>query len=134
MRTLGTQVRLRRLIRQHAELLDRIGESPADAELRASVAARLGTLVNDVRAAWSAEVAAAQLTPELRVCDAHVRRALRAIEATVAELRNGPAGLDWLRGQFLGAAVPLLLFLRGLEDTPEELLEGWLAPTLAKSA
>lgn len=134
MRTLGTQVRLRRLIRQHGELLDRVGQVPGDVDLRASVAARLGSLAGDVRSAWSAEIAAAQLTPELRVCDAHVRRALRAIDATVAEIRNAPAGLDWLRSQFLGAAVPLLLFLRGLEDTPEALLEGWLAPTLAKSA
>ena len=134
MRTLGTQVRLRRLIRLHGELLDRVAAAPTDRELRLAAAARLRDLVADVQIAWTSEAAAHGPTAELAVCDAYVKRAVRALDAAAAELRRAPAGVDWLRAQFQGAAVPLLLFLRGLEETPEELLEGWLAPALAKSA
>ncbi len=68
--------------------------------------------------------------------DAHVRRSLRALEGIATEYGRAPAAdrRQWLAGQFHATAVPLLLFLRGLEDTPEDLLEGWLAPVLAKSA
>lgn len=134
MRTLRTQVRLRRLIRVHGELLDRLAAEPGDRELRLAAAARLRDLASDVGIAWTAEAAVHRPTAELAVCDAHVKRALRAIDAALAELRRTPAGVDWLRAQFRAAAVPLLLFLRGLEETPEDLLEGWLAPALPKSA
>lgn len=134
MRTLNTQVRLRRLIRQHARLLEALAERPGDLELAAATAQRLTALSAEVRAAWAADLAAARPSAELAVFDGHVRRSLRAMDAAVAETRRAPAGVDWLRGQFHRVAVPLLLFLRGLEDTPEDLLEGWLAPVLARSA
>lgn len=134
MRTLGTQVRLRRLIRQHGVLLERWSAEPGDLEVRAATAQRLSALIADVRQAWSADLAAARPTAELAVFDGHVRRSLKGMEAAALEMRRSPAGIEWLRGQFRAAAVPLLLFLRGLEDTPEDLLEGWLAPGLARSA
>lgn len=134
MRTLGTQVRLRRLIRQHAALLDRLAEDPADVDLARSSAQRLAGLIGDVREAWQADLASARPSAELAVLDGHVRRSLKGMQAAAHEMRRAPAGVDWLRGQFRAAAVPLLLFLRGLEDTPEDLLEGWLAPSLARSA
>jgi hypothetical protein len=139
MRTLGTQVRLRRLLRQHGEALDRLRAAPGDLEAAAAARRRLGDLVNDVRDAWSADVSAVRLpvaATELPVFDSHVRRSLRALEGTVAEYDRAPSDdrLQWLAAQFHAAAIPLLLFLRGLEETPDELLEGWLAPVLAKSA
>jgi hypothetical protein len=137
MRTLGTQVRLRRLLRQHGEAVDRLRSAPGDLEFAAGARRRLVDLVTDVRDAWAADAAAGGVpAAELPVFDSHVRRSLRALEATVAEYGRAPSDerLRWLAGQFHATAVPLLLFLRGLEETPENLLEGWLAPVLAKSA
>ena len=139
MRTLGTQVRLRRLLRQHAEAVDRLRAAPGDLDSAAATRRRLSDLVHDVGDAWSADVSAgrpALAATELPVFDSHVRRSLRALEGTVAEYDRAPSDerLQWLASQFHAAAIPLLLFLRGLEETPDELLEGWLAPVLAKSA
>ena len=135
MRTLGTQVRLRRLLRQHGEAVDRLRATPGDLEVASAARRRLLDLVSDVRSAWVADVAAVTVA-ELPVFDSHMRRSLRALEASVAEYDRAPSDerLRWLAGQFHATAVPLLLFLRGLEETPEDLLEGWLAPVLAKSA
>lgn len=135
MRTLGTQVRLRRLLRQHGEAVDRLRAGPGDVEVASAVRRRLLDLVTDVRDAWSADARTTSVA-ELAVFDSHVRRSLRALEATVAEYDRAPSDerLRWLTGQFHATAVPLLLFLRGLEETPEDLLDGWLAPVLAKSA
>ena len=137
MRTLGTQVRLRRLIRQHGDTLARLEEAGPEIEQAAAAARRLADLLADVGRAWMTDSSAAGCTAaELEVFDTHVRRTLRLLEATAAEYARAPAAdrRHWLAEQFNGAAVPLLLFLRGLEDTPVELLDGWLAPALAKSA
>jgi len=139
MRTLGTQVRLRRLLRQHGEAIDRLRAAPGELEAAGAVRRRLADLVRDVREAWSGDVSAVRppvAAGELPVFDSYVRRSLRALEVTVAEYDRAPAGerLQWLAAQFNATAIPLLLFLLGLEETPDELLEGWLAPVLAKSA
>lgn len=137
MRTLGTQVRLRRLIRAHAEAIDRLSLEAEDPAARSVWRRRLLDLIEDARRAWSADLETAGARGGgSAVFDTFVRRSLRALEATVAEYGRAAAGdrMHWLAGQFNGSAVPLLLFLRGLEETPAELLDGWLTPALAKSA
>lgn len=131
-------MRLRRLIRQHGEVLARLEEAGSDLEQAGLASRRLAELLGDVGRAWTADLEAARAVPgaERAVFDAHVRRSLRVLEATAAEYGRAPVGdrRRWLAEQFNGTAVPLLLFLRGLEDTPADLLDGWLAPVLAKSA
>lgn len=129
-------MRLRRLIRQHGVLIERLALEQGDAEAAAAVERRLRALLADVRAAWSADlgVAAGELNGELPLLDGHVRRSLKALEAAIVVLGRPGAQLGWLSDQFRGTAVPLLLFLRGLEETPAELLGAWAAPSLAQSA
>lgn len=135
MRTLATQVRLRRLIRVHGEYMERLAAAPSDGELAQLARARLTQLSEDVRRAWLADLAAAEPAPEQALLDRHVMRSLKAIDSVLAELTRPAGDRDWLRERFQEAAVPLVLFLRGLEDAPAELLGEWLAPRrLARSA
>ena len=135
MRTLATQVRLRRLIRVHGEYMERLTAAPSDGELAQLARARLTQLSEDVRRAWLSDLAAAEPAPEQALLDRHVRRSLKAIDSLLAELTRPAGDRDWLRERFQEAAVPLVLFLRGLEDAPAELLGEWLAPRrLARSA
>ncbi len=129
-------MRLRRLIRQHAVMTERLASELGDPEAAAAVERRLRTLLDDVRAAWTADLglAAGELGGELPLLDGYVRRSLKALEATIVALGRPSTQLEWLAEQFRGTAVPLLLFLRGLEETPAELLGAWSAPSLAESA
>lgn len=131
MRTLQTQLRLRRLLRSHAEYLERLRAEPADAELARAAAARLRQLIEDVRGAWLAESAGGGPEPLRR----HVSRTLTALESAAAELRRPNTDLEWLGERFRESAAPLLFFLRGLEDAPDDQLRAWLAPQpLSRSA
>jgi len=131
MRTLQTQLRLRRLLRSHSEYLERLRAEPADPELARTAAARLGQLIGDVRTAWLAESAGGGPEPLRR----HVSRTLSALESAAAELRRPNTDLEWLGERFRESAAPLMFFLRGLEDAPEEQLNAWLAPQpLSRSA
>jgi hypothetical protein len=49
MRTLGTQVRLRRLTRAFSEALDRLLSEPSERQMAASLVAKLLELTADVR-------------------------------------------------------------------------------------
>ena len=140
MRTLATEMRLRRLIRQHAGLVERLRTDRGDPEAAAAVEMRLRALLRDVGTAWAADLGAATAADatagpvEPALLDGHVRRSLKALEAAVVELGRPGTQLDWLAQRFRATAVPLLLFLRGLEETPAELLGAWAAPSLAESA
>ncbi len=129
-------MRLRRLIRQHALLIERLASERGDPEAAAAVEGRLRALLADVRAAWSADLglAAGDARAELPLLDGHVRRSLKALEAAIVELGRPGTQLAWLADQFRATAVPLLLFLRGLEETPAELLGLGSAPALIESA
>jgi hypothetical protein len=60
---------------------------------------------------------------------------VKAIDSVLAELTRPAGDRDWLRERFREAAVPLVFFLRGLEDAPAELVGEWLAPgRLAETA
>jgi hypothetical protein len=122
MRTLASQMRLRRPIRVHGEYVGRLAAAPADGELAQAAKARLLALSHDVRAAWRSDLAAAGAGSGAAVLDRHVERTLRAVESVVAELARPAADRRWLHERFQDAALPLLMFLRGLEEAPAELL------------
>jgi len=86
MRTLATQMRLRRLIRVHTDYVERLAAAPADGELARSARARLLGLSQDVRGAWRADLTGAGGAPGAAVLDRHVERTLRLLESVLAEL------------------------------------------------
>ena len=115
MRTLSTQVRLRRLVRQFGEAVDRLASEPFELRRAGSVADRLLELVDDVRHAWAAE---RRLAPPEGAFEHYVGESLRAIELAVSGLQQAGADLELLRGDFEAAALPLEVFLRGLDGEP----------------
>ncbi|HET7467835.1 MAG TPA: hypothetical protein VFL29_14345 [Candidatus Dormibacteraeota bacterium] len=115
MRTLGTQVRLRRLIRTFAEIVDRLLAEPADRSLATGGVSRLQGLAEDVREAWDSELTAGR--PE-EALERYVDQALRTAELAIAGLNQAGADLELLRADFESAALPLEVFLRGLDAQP----------------
>lgn len=115
MRTLSTQVKLRRLIRLYGEALDRLSSEPAERQMASAVGARLQELAAGVREAWDQESFAGDLPAPL---GRHVRDQLRTLELAIAGLAQNGADLDLLRRDFEGAALPLEVFLRGLDTAP----------------
>ncbi len=110
MRTLATQVRLRRLIRVHGEYFERLAAAPSDGELAQLARARLAQLTDDVRRAWLADLAATgdDALAESQVLDRHVAKALKALDAVLIEVTRPAGDRDWLRERFREAAVPLV--------------------------
>jgi hypothetical protein len=115
MRTLGTQVRLRRLERAFSEALDRLLSEPAEREMAGLISAKLLELTSDVRDAWKRESVQAQPAEAL---DAYVKEALRTAEFAIAALPQTGADLELLGRDFEGAVLPLEVFLRGLDAEP----------------
>jgi hypothetical protein len=115
MRTLSTQVRLRRLIRSFDEAFTRLLSDPHERSAAGSVAARLLELATAVREAWRRENAAAPLPKSL---DRYVRDALRTIDLAIAGVQQAGADLELLRQDFEEAALPLEIFMRGLDAEP----------------
>jgi hypothetical protein len=113
MRTLSTQVRLRRLIRAFNESAERLRNEPVvDA---AGVVARLQALAEGVRDSWSREAAVGR--PEDAVAR-FAEQSLRTVELAIAGLGQRGADLDLLEQDFEDAALPLELLLRGLDAQP----------------
>jgi hypothetical protein len=115
MRTLSTQVRLRRLIRSFDEAVTRLLADPHERQAAGTVAARLLELATGVRESWRRENAAGQLPRSL---ERFVRDALRTIDLAIAGLQQAGADLELLRQDFEGAALPLEIFMRGLDAEP----------------
>ena len=115
MRTLATQVRLRRLDRAFAEALDRLLSEPAEREMVGLIASKLLELAAGVREAWSRE---SGLSRPADALDAYVKEALRTAEFAIAALPQTGADLDLLGRDFEGAVLPLEVFLRGLDVEP----------------
>jgi hypothetical protein len=115
MRTLGTQVRLRRLIRSFTEALDRLVSEPSERRLAVSVAARLQELAAQVSESWARERLSGSLSDPV---DRYVDDSLHTIELAVAGLPQTGADLELLRQDFELAAVPLEIFMRGLGAEP----------------
>jgi len=121
----------------HGEYTERLAEAPSDGQLARLARARLLQLAEDVRRSWRSDLDAAGDAPvaERAVMDRHVERSLKAVEAVVAEVSRPASDRRWLVERFKDAALPLVFFLRGLEDAPAELVSDWLAPRrLAESA
>ena len=115
MRTLSTQVRLRRLTRAFDEAINRLLSDPHERQMAGSVVARLLELAAEVREAWRRENAASPLPRSL---ERYVREALRTIDLAIAGLQQAGADLELLRGDFEQAALPLEVFMRGLDAEP----------------
>lgn len=115
MRTLATQVRLRRLIRTFAESFDRLSSEPLERRLVGSVVDRLLELSGAVRESWRRESIVRPLEAPL---ERYVDESLRSIDLAIAGLGQAGADLELLRGDFEVAALPLEVFLRGLDAEP----------------
>jgi len=132
MRTLQTQVRLRRLLRVYSEFTERILQEPSNSRLPGVARDRLFELAAAVHAAWGQESVGVPV-PAIR---RHVGRTLNAVDAAVSGLGRRTADVEQLNAEVQEAAVPLLLMLRGMEDVPERQVLDWLNPTagLARTA
>ncbi len=89
MRTLSTQVKLRRLIRSTSEAFSRLRWEPGER--------RMG--------------------PE-EPLSVFVAESLRTVELAIAGIAQDGSDLELLRQDFERAAVPLEVFLRGLDAEP----------------
>ncbi len=118
MRTLATEVQLRRLLRAHADLVSRLG-TESDPELPAVARARLSGLIENLRQGWERDLAAQPAPPELPALRRHFARALTTMEAAVAEMERPGTDLGFLSQTFRETALPLMFFLRGLEDVSD---------------
>ena len=115
MRTLATQVKLRRLIRTFAESAERLYSDPYERRMAGSVADRLLGLSAEVRESWRREILA---PPQPQALDGYVKEALRTADLAIAGLQQLGADLELLRDDFESAALPLEVFLRGLDAEP----------------
>jgi hypothetical protein len=115
MRTLATQVKLRRLIRTFAESADRLASDPFQRRMAGSIVDRLLGLAGEVRDSWVRECLA---TPQSPALDGYVKDSLRTSELAIAGLQQAGADLELLRSDFESAALPLEVFLRGLDLEP----------------
>ena len=115
MRTLAIQVKLRRLIRAFAEARIRLASEPLERGEAGSRVDRLQELANDLRESWRRESLARPLEPAL---DRYVKESLRWVDLAIAGLGQAGADLELLHGDFEAAALPLEVFLRGLDAEP----------------
>jgi hypothetical protein len=116
MRTLVTQVKLRRLIRAVAEATERLVSEPAELEMAGLVSARLLKLVDGLGEAWEAERHAAIDGPA--AWDHYVAGAVKSIRFAVAGIGQDGADIKLLAMDFEEAALPLEVFLKGLDQAP----------------
>ncbi|HEX4212437.1 MAG TPA: hypothetical protein VIA06_03805 [Candidatus Dormibacteraeota bacterium] len=132
MRTLLTQARLKRLIRMQADAIRRLDHEAAVPPARTVLVGRLISAAEDVRMAWRSECPEGMRQTGL---GRHVTRQLAACLASIAALERRGADVEARNVEFRDAALPLLFFLRGLEDTADDALAAWLGrPALARSA
>jgi hypothetical protein len=115
MRTLATQVKLRRLIRTSTEAWNRLGSDPLELARAGSTVDRLLGLAAEVREAWNHEFDAGSLDEAL---EHYFSQSLRSAELAIAGLQQAGADLGLLRDDFEVAALPLEVFLRGLDAEP----------------
>ena len=130
MRTLATQLRLRRLLRTQAEYHRRLQQAGPVGSLAEAASARLLQLVRDVRSAWARESGGQALTG----LHGYVARSLAAMEGAAAAMRYPGADLPRLNAEFRDAGLPLVFFLRGLDDSESPALAELIGQPLAQSA
>ena len=115
MRTLATQVKLRRLVRTSAEAWNRLAADPLELARAGSTVDRLLRLAAEVREAWRHEASVESLDDPL---ERYVGESLRSAELAISGLQQAGADLELLREDFEVAALPLEVFLRGLDAEP----------------
>jgi hypothetical protein len=115
MRTLATQVKLRRLVRTSAEAWNRLASDPLELSRAGSTVDRLLALAAEVREAWRRESVAAPVDEPL---ERYVTESLRSAELAISGVQQAGADLELLRDDFEAAALPLEVFLRGLDAEP----------------
>jgi len=115
MRTLQTQVKLRRLIRSTAEALSRLRWEPAERRMAGPIVDRLLELAAEVRESWAQEALAGRPGEPL---SAFVAESLRTAELAISGAAQEGSDLELLRQDFERAALPLEVFLRGLDAEP----------------
>jgi hypothetical protein len=118
MRTLATQMRLRRLLRVQAEYQRRLLTEDPVGPLAAAASARLLQLLQDVRTTWARESQGVELAG-LR---SHVQRSLAVMDGAAAALAHPGADVAGLGADLRDAGVPLVFFLRGLDDSSDPVL------------
>ena len=106
MRTLATQVKLRRLIRTFGEARARLGSEPLGIKVAGSLVDRLLDLSGEVRDS---------LEGLPRPLDRYFKASLRTVDLAIAGLGQAGADLELLQSDFDQAALPLEVFLRGLD-------------------
>ena len=116
MRTLATQVKLRRLVRTATEAWSRLASDPRELTFAGSTVDRLLGLAGEVRDAWRREAAAGEPLDE--PLGRYVDQAMRSAELALAGLQQAGADLELLRDDFESAVLPLEVFLRGLDAQP----------------
>src|SRR5260370_8605148 len=107
MRTLATQVKLRRLIRTFAESADRLGSDPMQRRMAGSIVDRLLGLAGEVRETWLRESLARPQPPAL---DGYVKESLRTAERAIVGLQQPGADLQLLLSHVQALARPPHLF------------------------
>ena len=128
MRALGTQLRLRRLLRAYGDYLERLSAGPEDRHLRTAGRLRLLEMLQGLRETWRAEAAESLGGRELAGLRRHVSRSLSAMEAALAGMEQPGWSPERRSLEFQEAALPLVFFLRGLEELPERQVLEWLRP------
>ena len=129
VRTLGTQVRVRRLLRLETEMVEQLLPPGGISALRRTASRRLLQALGDVRSAWAADLrVAGGAGPGLDDLHRHVRRVMAALELQAAALERTPTDVHAFDREFREAAVPLLFLLRGVEDAGDQALLAWAAP------
>jgi len=130
MRTLTTQLRLRRLLRTEGDYHRRLLEDSNVGPLATAASARLLELLGDVRSAWQRESGELVLTD----LQGYVTRSLAVMAASAAAMARPGADLPRLNAEFRDAGLPLVFFLRGLDDSDAPVVAELAGQPLARSA
>ena len=112
---MATQVKLRRLIRTSAEAWNRLASDPLELARAGSTVDRLLELAAEGREAWRREAGAGAPDEPL---ERYVSESLRSAELALSGLQQAGADLELLWDDFEVAALPLEVFLRGLDGEP----------------
>ena len=115
MRTLQTQVKLRRLIRSTSEAFSRLRWQPAERRMADAIVDRLLGLAVEVRECWAEDALSGRPGEAL---SAFVAESLRTAELAITGAAQEGSDLELLRQDFERAALPLEVFLRGLDAEP----------------
>lgn len=128
MRTLMTQMRLRRAIHTFDQVLAGFDGGPNGIDHLRSGSRRVVDRMAAVREAWQQEAAgtAGTLQPGLR---RYIAGKLSQLDQLAAELALPGERLDRLASEFQDCGLTLLLTLRGLEDSSDEELVSWFGAT-----